>query len=106
VKATSKPSTCSAHSTAHYATTAGFSRRRRRVSAAFEHDPLSDKPVHQRRRIVEDVPPQSSFLTGQRSGADTAWGHIQAENQSSMRTAQKPGRRALQQEYFVSLSAH
>jgi RimJ/RimL family protein N-acetyltransferase len=49
---------------------------------------------------------QSSFLAGQRSGADTVWGHIHAENQSSLRTAQKLGRRAVQQEYFVSLSAH
>lgn len=49
---------------------------------------------------------QSSFLAGQRSGADTVWGHIHAENQPSMRTAQKLDRRAVQQEYFVSLSAH
>jgi hypothetical protein len=49
---------------------------------------------------------QSSFLAGQRSGADTVWGHIHAENQCSLRTAQKLGRRAVQQEYFVSLSAH
>ncbi|MDZ4089630.1 MAG: hypothetical protein U1D68_00255 [Arthrobacter sp.] len=49
---------------------------------------------------------QSSFLAGQRSGADTVWGHIHAKNQSSMRTAQKLDRRAVQQEYFVSLSAH
>lgn len=49
---------------------------------------------------------QASFLAGQRSGADTVWGHIHAKNQSSMRTAQKLNRRAVQQEYFVSLSAH
>lgn len=48
---------------------------------------------------------QSVFLAGQRSGADTVWGHIHAENLPSLRTAQKLGRRPVQQEYFVSLSA-
>ena len=48
---------------------------------------------------------QSTFLTGQRSGADTVWGHIHARNIPSLRTAQKLGRRPVQQEYFVSLSA-
>jgi hypothetical protein len=48
---------------------------------------------------------QSTFLTGQRSGADTVWGHIHAGNIPSLRTAQKLGRRPVQQEYFVSLSA-
>ncbi|MDQ0756568.1 hypothetical protein [Arthrobacter sp. B3I4] len=47
---------------------------------------------------------QSSFLAGQRSGADTVWGQIHAENQPSMRTARKLDRRAVQQEYFVSLT--
>lgn len=46
---------------------------------------------------------QSSFLAGQRSGADTVWGHIHARNLPSLRTAQKLGRRPVQQEYFVSL---
>lgn len=49
---------------------------------------------------------QSSFLAGQRSGADTVWGHIHAENLPSLRTARKLGRRPVQQGYFVSLSAH
>lgn len=49
---------------------------------------------------------QSTFLTGQRSGADTVWGHIHAGNLPSQRTAQKLGRRPVQQEYFVSLSAN
>ncbi|SDL98964.1 hypothetical protein SAMN04487916_12046 [Arthrobacter sp. ov407] len=49
---------------------------------------------------------QSVFLAGQRSGADTVWGHIHAENLPSLRTAQKLGRRPVQQEYFVSLSAY
>lgn len=48
---------------------------------------------------------QSAFLTGQRSGADTVWGHIHARNVPSLRTARKLGRRPVQQEYFVSLSA-
>ena len=48
---------------------------------------------------------QSSFLAGQRSGADTVWDHIHARNLPSLRTAQKLGRRAVQQEYFVSLPA-
>ena len=48
---------------------------------------------------------QSSFLAGQRSGADTGWGHIHAGNLPSLRTAQKLGRAPVQQEYFVSLSA-
>ncbi|XAS65719.1 hypothetical protein VUN84_08870 [Micrococcaceae bacterium Sec5.8] len=45
----------------------------------------------------------SWFLAGQRSGADTVWGHIHAGNLPSLRTAQKLGRRPVQQEYFVSL---
>ncbi len=49
---------------------------------------------------------QSTFLTGKRSGADTVWGHIHARNLPSLRTAQKLGRRPVQQEYFVSLSGH
>ena len=49
---------------------------------------------------------QSTFLAGQRSGADTVWGHIHAGNAPSLRAAQKLGRRPVQQEYFVSLSAH
>lgn len=49
---------------------------------------------------------QSSFLAGQRSGADTVWGHIHAGNLPSLRTAQKLGRAPVQQEYFVSLSAY
>lgn len=49
---------------------------------------------------------QSTFLTGQRSGADTVWGHIHAGNLPSQRTALKLGRRPVQQEYFVSLSAN
>lgn len=48
---------------------------------------------------------QSTFLAGQRSGADTVWGHIHARNIPSLRTAQKLGRRPVQQEYFVSLPA-
>lgn len=48
----------------------------------------------------------STFLTGQRSGADTVWGHIHAGNLPSLRTAQKLGRRPVQQEYFVRLPAH
>ncbi len=48
---------------------------------------------------------ESSFLAGQRSGADTVWGHIHAENLPSLRTAQKLRRRPVQQEYFVRLSA-
>lgn len=48
---------------------------------------------------------QSSFLTGQRSGVDTVWGHIHARNVPSLRTAQKLGRRPVQQGYFVSLPA-
>ena len=48
---------------------------------------------------------QCTFLTGQRSGGDTVWGHIHARNIPSLRTAQKLGRRPVQQEYFVSLSA-
>ena len=46
---------------------------------------------------------QSVFLAGQRSGADTVWGHIHATNLPSLRTAQKLGRRPVQQEYFVCL---
>lgn len=49
---------------------------------------------------------QSTFLTGQRSGADTVSGHIHAGNLPSQRTALKLGRRPVQQEYFVSLSAN
>ena len=49
---------------------------------------------------------QSSFLAGQRSGADTVWGHIHAGNLPSLRTAQKLGGTQVQQEYFVSLSAY
>lgn len=49
---------------------------------------------------------QSTFLAGQRSGADTVWGHIHAGNLPSLRTAQKLGRRPVQQEYFVCLPAH
>ena len=48
---------------------------------------------------------QSVFLAGQRSGADTVWGHIHAANLPSLRTAQRLGRRPVQQEYFVGLSA-
>ncbi|BCW66997.1 hypothetical protein NicSoilB4_17600 [Arthrobacter sp. NicSoilB4] len=48
---------------------------------------------------------QSTFLAGQRSGADTVWGHIHAKNTPSLRTAQKMGRCPVQQEYFVSLPA-
>lgn len=48
---------------------------------------------------------QSSFLAGQRSGVDTVWGHIHERNLPSLRTAQKLGRRPVQQEYFVSLPA-
>ena len=48
---------------------------------------------------------QCSFLAGQRSGADIVWGHIHAKNMPSLRTAQKLGRRPVQQEYFVSLPA-
>lgn len=46
---------------------------------------------------------QSAFVSGQRSGTDTVWGHIHATNLPSMRTAQKLGRRPVQQEYFVTL---
>ncbi|MEC5182283.1 GNAT family N-acetyltransferase [Arthrobacter sp. CG_A4] len=49
---------------------------------------------------------QSAFLAGQNSGADTVWGHIHAGNMPSLRTAQKLGRRPVQQEYFISLSAY
>lgn len=49
---------------------------------------------------------ESVFLAGQRSEADTVWGHIYAGNLPSLRTAQKLGRRAVQQEYFVSLTAY
>ena len=45
----------------------------------------------------------SWFLAGQRSGADTVWGHIHAGNLPSLRTAQMLGRRPVQQEYFVNL---
>ncbi len=48
---------------------------------------------------------ESSFLAGQRSGADTVWGQIHAENLPSLRTAHKLRRRPVQQEYFVPLSA-
>lgn len=48
---------------------------------------------------------ESSFLAGQRSGADTVWGHIHAENLPSLRTAQKLRRQPVQQEYFVRLYA-
>ena len=48
---------------------------------------------------------QSMFLAGQRSGADTVWGHIHAANLPSLRTAVRLGRRPVQQEYFVSLPA-
>lgn len=49
---------------------------------------------------------ESSLLAGQRSGVDTVWGQIHARNRPSLRTAHKLGRRPVQQEYFVSLSAH
>jgi hypothetical protein len=49
---------------------------------------------------------ESAFLGGQPSGADTVWGHIYAGNLPSLCTAQKLERRAVQQEYFVSLAAY
>ncbi|MET3950054.1 hypothetical protein [Arthrobacter sp. UYEF36] len=49
---------------------------------------------------------ESSFLAGQRSGADTVWGQIHAGNLPSLRTALKLRRRPVQQEYFVSLTTY
>lgn len=47
---------------------------------------------------------ESSFLAGQRSGADTVWGQIYAGNLPSLRTARRLRRRPVQQEYFVHLT--
>jgi hypothetical protein len=49
---------------------------------------------------------ESSFLAGQRSGADTVRGQIHAGNLPSLCTAQKLRRRPVQQEYFVRLAAY
>lgn len=48
---------------------------------------------------------ESLFLAGQRSDVDTVWGHIHAQNVPSLRTAEKLRREAVQQEYFVDLTA-